>query len=158
MLGKRRSPNLGCKAAEGLGLLDFAIESLETHAAKLPIVAKDLLLGSARAAQRVTQIINESKRVMSPAVQQELLSQHLRHMMLFERAGGALLPKHHLMIHCIQRISMFGNPRYYHTFRDESLNCVIAKSARSCHRRNFAANVHLKWDILQDLKIPYGAG
>ena len=53
-------------------------------------------------------------------------------------------PKFHLMFHCIQRAVSQGNPRFSSTYRDESLNGVIARIARSCHRRTWQAMVHHK--------------
>ena len=157
MLGKKANPTFKAKAAEALSLLPFLVELLEAHSAKVPLLCCQLLLASAKAAVRFNEILNSNGRVMPRAAQQELLDTYLRHMVFFERAGGRIVPKHHLLIHAIQRVDRLGNPRFYHTFRDESLNSVIAKIAASCHRNNFSEAVFRKWNILNELGVAYGA-
>jgi len=44
-----------------------------------------------------------------------------------------------------QRSRHQGNPRFYATFLDESLNGNIAKIARSCHRRTWLKRVFVKF-------------
>ena len=66
------------------------------------------------------------------------------------------MPKHHWMVHCVQQPPTFGNPRFHHTYRDESLNGVIAKIAKTSARSTFAVTVHRKFGILQQLGLNDG--
>ena len=142
---KESNPCLKAKASESRHLLDFAVSLLEEHVDKLDAVQGPFLLASGRAAQQVNAVIRECPRVMAVADQQRLLNAYLRHCSLYCRAGGVLAPKHHLMIHYIQRISYLGNPRFYSCYQDESLNGVVVKIARSCHRLTFMHSVHNKY-------------
>jgi hypothetical protein len=51
----------------------------------------------------------------------------------------------------MHKSDILGAPKLYATFRDESLNGVVAKVARSCHRNNFSRMVHVKFRRLQAL-------
>jgi hypothetical protein len=145
MLGKEVNPAVKAKASESRHLLDFCVKLVEVHQHHLEADVGRFLLISGKAAQHVNQIIRESPRVMTVADQQRLLDAYLRHCTTFFRAGGLAVPKHHLMIHCIQRISYLGNPRFYSCYHDESLNGVVVKIARSCHRMTFMRSVHNKF-------------
>jgi hypothetical protein len=145
MLGKEWNPCVKAKASESRHLLDFCVKLVETHRAALDADSGRFLLASGQAAMEVNQIMRENGRLMSVEVQQRLLTVFLRHCALFIRGGGNLVPKHHLMIHCIQRISYMGNPRFYSCYHDESLNGVVVKIAKSCHKMTFMHTVHNKF-------------
>ena len=145
MLGKEANPLLKAKASENRHLLDFCVSCLEVHQAVLEPVVCKYLLASGRAAVRVNEIIKEAPQVMAVVDQQRLLDVYLQHCAMFVRAGGWLVAKHHLFIHCIQRIWYLGNPRFYTCYHDESLNGVVVKIARSCHRLTFMTTVHDKF-------------
>ena len=153
MLGKRSSPVLAAKASESRHALDFAVVLLERHAASLDPLVQKCLLASGKAAQEVNEIIRTSPRIMSEAQQQALLHAYIRHTAMYVRGGGHLVPKHHLMIHCIQRIKHLGNPRFYHTYRDESLNGIVVRIAKTAHRLTFMHTVHRKFRMLSLLGI-----
>jgi hypothetical protein len=145
MLGKEWNPCLNAKASESRHLLDFAVAMVAKHQASLDAKIGRFLLLSGEAAQQVNAIIRTSPRVMPVDDQLLLLNAYLKHCAMFVRAGGWLVPKHHMMIHCIQRISILGNPRFYSCYHDESFNGVVVKLARSCHRMTFMHSVHNKF-------------
>ena len=158
MLGKPGAPLLSAKAAETVGLLDFVVEQLTEHSAKIENMkpaAKlegDLLLRAGRVAQHIEKLLNEMPPVMSAELQQELLDHFVRFGSLVHRAGMALKPKYHLLLHMCRRTSRSGNPRFSgSTYRDESLNGVVAAIARSCHRWTFGIRVHQKLWVLDTL-------
>ena len=153
MLGKESNPNIKTKANETLHLLEFAVSLLESHADALEPVTQKFLLASGRAAVKVNEIIRTSPRLMSPETQQRLLDEYVRHCAMYVRAGGTLVPKHHIMLHCIQRCGELGNPRFYSCYRDESLNGVLVKIARSAHRLCFMKTVHSKFKVLGKLGL-----
>ena len=148
MLGKESNPVLRAKANETKNLVEFVVALLENHAANLDETVHKYLLASARAAHQVNEIIRTSPRLMTRDQQQELLNAFIRHCSMYERAGGHLVAKHHLMLHCIQRIGVLGNPKYYSCYRDESLNGVLIKISRRAHRMTFMDTVHIKFMIL----------
>ena len=152
MLGKRHAPELKTKAAETLGLLPFAVELLERFEASLGTMEARFLLASGRAALEVNNIIRDGQRVLSASSQEALMQAYLRHVCMFKRGGGALTPKHHLMFHLVQKTFERGNPKYYHCYRDESLNDIVGKIASTAHRLTFAETVHRKFNVLQALQ------
>jgi len=145
MLGKESNPNLRAKASETRHLLEFAVGLLEQHQGALDPIMARFMLASGRAAMEVNTIIRESDRLMDAGTQQRLLDAYIRHLEMYMRSGGNFVPKHHLFIHCIQRISYLDNPRFYACYHDESLNGVVVKIARSCHRLTFMHSVHEKF-------------
>ena len=151
---------LKAKAAETHGLLGFSVSMLESLMPKFveadPDIAfeAELLSAAGKATQQVDAIMSSNGRQLPRKCQQNLLDMYLKHLSLFERCGGHLIPKHHLMIHAIQRASALGNPRCYTTYKDENLNGAIAKIAKTTHRATFCESVHRKVSIVQQLGLP----
>ena len=144
-----------CKAAEAKGLLDFCVwllgDLMPLFQAKGGHWYQQALLLKACGdnAVQFEAILDAHGRHIPRAAQEQLWASYMRHLVLYMRAGGAPKPKHHLMLHLIKRIWHRGNPRHYGTYRDESLNGVIAQIGRSCHRTAFGLAVHAKFSILQ---------
>eukprot|EP00973_Karenia_brevis_P079209 10990891-Karenia_brevis.AAC.1 len=144
MLGDESDPCLACKGAEAHGLLGFGIFLLEKfmnkfrgRSAMIHFEAQ-LLLESGKAAQKLDDMFEALPPDVSLENAQKMLGLFLRHVTLFQRAGGFLVPKHHLMIHAVQKISRLGNPRFTSCYHDESLNGVLAKISRSTHKWTWA--------------------
>ena len=57
-----------------------------------------------------------------------------RRISLSQRAGIKLKPKHHLLLHMVHRTAIHGNPAYYATFEDESINRTLKKIGQAAHR------------------------
>ena len=150
MIGKRHRPILQAKAAETHGLLNCAVDLLRRHAETVGAIAEEaalermLLLEAGLAAQRFNNMMSAAGRVLSAAELDSMLLNYNHFAILFDRAGGHITPKFHLMFHGLQRTATHGNLRFYTTYRDESLNGVIARIARSCHRRSWHKMVHYK--------------
>ena len=101
---------------------------------------------------RVDELLrNTGTYVVTFDAQQELLDSYLHHVTLFSRCGGRLRPKHHMMFHLIEQCDKIGAPEVRATYRDESLNGVIARIAQSCHRNHFGEVAHAKFAQLQAL-------
>jgi hypothetical protein len=95
--------------------------------------------------------LKSTPRTVPVDTQQKLLIEYKRFNVLFDRAGGILHAKNHLMLHLFQEIRYFGNARFYHTYQDESFNGILAKIARSCHRLNWAEVVFNKLHTISQL-------
>lgn len=145
MLGKEWAPLLIAKTSESRHLLDFCVKMVERHQAFLDPDKARLLLMSGRAAMEVNRIMHDSPQIMPEADQERLLNVYIRHCAMYLRAGGVFVPKHHFMIHCIQRFQYLGNPRFYHCYHDESLNGVVVKIVKPCRRMQFMHIVHEKF-------------
>ena len=151
MLRTTDSPSLHAKAAESHGLALFIRHLLAVH---LPSFQQKLpadkarkgkyLLEAAKAAEQLDKPFSEKNRTFSRQQVQMALGAYSRFLAFFEKAGGSGTPKCHFMFHLIQRSLSKGNPSKYSTYRDESFNGLIAKIARSCHRRTWANVIHWK--------------
>ena len=148
---------LNAKASEAVWLLGFVVQELGKTRFRWPELPKDrqleaeFLLASGQAGLGFEKLLHDAPRVLPWETRRDLFTLFMRHTHLFHRAGGLLKPKHHLMVHMIQRCGVAGNPLTYHTYRDESLNGTIAKIARSCHRWTFGEKNHRKFAVLQEL-------
>ena len=150
MLGNQETYNLNAKAGESHGLLRFVHWLLTKHLEELEALSDDcgrrasLLLASATAALDMETVLGITSRPLTRPNCQSLLNSFIRFMALYRRAGGVLKPKFHLLVHLIQRSLEKGNARLYLTYRDESFNAVVAKIARSAHRRTWFNVIHFK--------------
>jgi hypothetical protein len=128
MLGSLQHPVLHAKAKETHCLLGFAASLLTRHRDFLRGQSDenrtrcDMLLQSGQHALKFDDVLKQNDRNLNVSVRSALMRSYLSHVYFFQRAGGECRPKHHAMVHCIQRAGRLGNPRHYHTYRDESLN------------------------------------
>lgn len=151
MIGTRDNPHFSAKGSETKNVLPWVLSvfdeyndrfsSLENQDLRL---ALDFAKEAGIAALEFENILRSQPRHMSPASTADLLSKYMRFASLYERAGGNLVQKHHLMIHCIRDTSLFGNPKYYTTYRSESFNGVLARIARNCYSSTFYADIHIR--------------
>lgn len=159
MLGSADSLQLSAKAAESHGLLRFVLWMLHKYksdfASQPPDLARKLALLTAagEAAVAMDEVLQQENRQFKRLDCQTLLQQYLRFLSLYLKAGGVWRPKCHLLVHMVQRALDRGNPRLYSTYRDETLNGVIAKIARSAHRRTWSNVIHFKCNILHEKNL-----
>ena len=110
-----------------------------------------LLLAASKEALLFNNLLKHNNRAVPRDTQKLMLLHYQRFFTLFDRAGGNIVPKFHLMHHSICQIEEYGNPRYFATYVDESFNGVIANIARSCHRRTWADSIFKKLSAIQQL-------
>lgn len=160
MLGPKDNPTLHAKAAETHGLLGFIVWILQKNLDRVKALKEShseigqFLLAAGQNAMQFDKAISKSERKLSNDDLMNMFTGYKAFIVLFERAGGNLTPKCHLMFHCIFKAAKQGNPRYYSTYRDESLNGTIAAIARSCHRRAWAEHILWKISIAVTLELP----
>ena len=153
MLGNQETYGLQAKAAESHGLLKFVLWLLEKYSDEFEKLPEETSrpLAILKAA---TQAANSMDDILLSRMQCPHLMQHyLRFLTLYLKAGGVWRPKCHLPLHLIQRAMVQGDPRLYSTYRDESLNGVIAKIARSAHRSTWGNVIHFKCCILNQRSL-----
>lgn len=154
MLGTSERPQLHAKAAESHGLLKFVAFFLERHLDEFRCLdaagfrKTKFLKEAADAAMLFDEVFQMPERTLQRCQLQKAFNAYTRFLSFYQKAGGPLIPKCHFLIHLIQRALFKGNPRMYSTYRDESFNGMIAKIARSCHRRTWANAVHWKCHAL----------
>ena len=135
MLGTEESPSFKAKGAEVHGLLVFIVEILETHQPQLSTCSQEIrykaaaLLQAGKAAIRFDKLLSKSTMRMSEEETGNLMAEYLHFAILYERAGGDLVHKFHLMCHAIHFTRKHGNLRLHSTYRSESFNGVLARIA-----------------------------
>jgi hypothetical protein len=156
MLGPRESQLLNAKAKETEGLLGFAVQMLERHRAALAATdaaTHGLLLAAGQAAQDFQGACAGPTTMPKEATQERMWRSTRRFVHMFHLAGGNTVPKAHVLLeHLVQRVPYLRRPRACTTYADESLNGVIARIARSCHRRHFGRAIHCKYKVLAELE------
>ena len=138
MLGSERDKQFKCKAAERFlfgGGAVFWVSALRRHAAKLGADA-DVLIEAGEKLVGYMDIVRASETSMSDAAIRRMMDAYKRHMVLMSRFD-CFTPKHHLMMHLTFRARVFGNPRCYATWEDESFNKRLKALVQGCHQSNF---------------------
>ena len=77
-------------------------------------------------------ILESEHRRLPVAVQNDMVDQCVRHLVLYQQCGGSMIPKHHQFVHLTRQIIVHGNPKYPTTYEDESLNGVLKNWAVFC--------------------------
>lgn len=154
MIGPADSPCFSGKGSETHSLLPWVVETFENNVTKFKglktdlVVEAQLLHAASKAAVRFDDVLKTNTRRLSEATIEQLMTHYLQFASLVERAGGNMVQKHHLMVHCVQNCRVQGNPRMYTTYRSESFNGVLARIARACHRKNWYRTIHHNVSIL----------
>jgi hypothetical protein len=154
MIGPEDNPVLTAKGNETSTLIKFTRELLESNIDKLKACREDIggasvyLLEASRAALEFDNMLRSKTRRLDEDFVKDLMIQYLHMSSMYQRAGGHLIYKHHLMTHAIQKSHYMGNPRFYTTYRSESFNGVLARMARSVHSITFYKNIHYKASLL----------
>ena len=110
-----------------------------------------LLIAATREALSFNNLLKNNSRTIPKDTQEKMLMHYSRFFTLFDRAGGNIVPKFHVLYHSLQQIGTYGNPRYFATYVDESFNGVIAAIARSCHRLTWSDSIFRKIHVIQQI-------
>ena len=141
-------------------MLDFVVAQLQHHHAALRAAQSgtatarcDFLLAAGQAAQEFRRACANPATLPDEATQRAMWGALRRFFHMNHLAGGNTVPKSHVMLeHLVQRVPHLGHPSAYTTYADESTNGIIARIARSCHRRQFGRAVHNKYRVLCELE------
>ena len=136
MLGKRSKPKLKLKAAETWGFLLWVQHALATIGDRLGEFA-DACRGATDSLVEWMHVLKANGRTLSEGAHERLCNCTIRHLACLRRLGIRLIPKHHMWVHVTVSSRQQGNPRFYWTFLDESLNGKLKKVLRRCHQAAF---------------------
>ena len=131
------------KGAQTYALLLFCVDMQTKFRAGLGANAAATLEAGQRLV-RLMELMKASGPSLGAAVASEMLDCMKRHMVLLKEVGGRCIPKHHLMLHLVQRALWLGNPLAYDCFRDEAGNKLLKASLRNVHQLRFEAEGLLK--------------
>lgn len=144
------------KGAETHGLVEFVVEVFDTHETEFKKIADPefqfevtCLQKAGHSACAFDKILEDADYNRMSEHEVEALFYHfMQFSMLYERGGGDLVPKYHLMIHAIQQARYFGNLRHHTTYKSESFNGVLARIAEKLHRANFYEDLFWRCKLL----------
>lgn len=132
MLSPKASTPL--KGAATKGMIFFVRDMLRRYA------VNEHLSAAAEYLVQWVELIDASSRQPDRAAREACWHLWMSHVEAAAESGlMRLYPKHHQMIHLIGRMAIFGNPREYMNFLDESLNKGLARVA---HQASFSSVWH----------------
>lgn len=134
MLGKNNARMLSTKAAETKYLVPFCLEVLARHAARIPVLLVRQYTAIGECMQGLNREMSSQGFVMEPSSIQAMYDFLLRLYVNWEAAELPCKPKLHQLMHMVDRAAFQGNPAFYATWADETLNKVLAALGRQAHR------------------------
>jgi hypothetical protein len=150
MLGLSDRGAWSCKAAETRHLLPFFVYLAEKFSSRLrDSVNITALIRAGAALVEYTDVLARESRKVSSSAYTRLCTLCRQHNCDAVEAGIAMKPKHHLFVHLTDSIQAKGNPRYYSTYMDESMNKLAATIAASAHRHAFERRTFAKFAMAQ---------
>ena len=139
MLGTKDDPKCKTKGAETFGIMLFLLSTLEKYSQHLTPEGRNLQVAG-EALARMLEIFKGCDRCVSATDQEQcfrLYKQHVEAMRVFE----TFVPKHHIIVHMLDKMSYQGNPVFYATWLDESLNKVLKAACRFTSQSSFELSV-----------------
>ena len=97
---------------------------------------------------RHATIIRNSPMRMNRADSLQLLETFHVYVRNWRAAGARFLPKHHLWAHLVLLTQANGNPRFYNTFLDETLNGVVGHVARASHQLTWERSIFKRLQLM----------
>eukprot|EP00959_Pyramimonas_sp_CCMP1952_P213237 4461734-Pyramimonas_sp.AAC.1 len=150
MIGTKAAPSLSLKAQESKWFTYFMVDTLDKYNDKIPDGNhKEILLAAGRALVTFSDALDSEPRHIPVNTCKKLQDLADLHVGLCEQAGVNMYPKHHMFRHLAAQIRRKGNPRYYNTYWDESVNGVVADLANTTHRARFERMTFRKYGYLK---------
>jgi hypothetical protein len=148
--GKPGTATLHAKAVETKCLLPFVNLLLSEFRSKLSEPQAGYLVGAGVALQQYIDLCAASPRVVPEAAVQKMFDAVKKHIILAERAGVPMKPKHHLLLHLVARTRRHGNPNFYATFADEGINRIVKKIGEAAHRSVWEVRCLVHFRLLEE--------
>jgi hypothetical protein len=134
MPGKTYARNLATKGAETKCLVPFCLELIDKYRNALTPAVAAAYKGIGESIMGLLAVMQSEDFVMRPASIQSMYDHLNRLYRLWLSSGLACKPKLHLLMHMCDRAHFQGNPAYYATWADESLNRLLASLGMQAHR------------------------
>ena len=152
--GKPSSQTLHTKAAETKGLVGFALELLKRMQGRFAGSETNIafLIGAGEALQEYFDLLGDAPRQVPPRMLQRMFDSMKKHLILSNRAGVPMKPKHHLVLHMVARTGKYGNPSFYATFTDEGINKLLKKVGQAAHRTVWEVRVLLHFGKVEETR------
>ena len=138
MIGLLNDKKCKTKGAETYGLLLFLVEELERYGG---VASQPALLGAGRAIVGLLTLWATSEWKMTA----EQAQSSMDYFNTFKRFAADIedfeIPKSHLFMHLVRDTLFMGNPRWWSTWKDESLNKTLKRCCRDISQATFDATV-----------------
>ena len=158
MLGSATKPKLNTKAAETKTLVGFCLAELKKFRDTIPRGPGSCLIGIGEAMTEMIDLFDSCPRVLAPANVQRLYDLIKRIFNCWAGAQLGMVPKMHMMLHLVERCRTHGNPAYYSTFLDESLNRTLRDIARAAHATTWAARIFERFSVTEQVRAKRSRG
>ena len=142
MIGTASERKLGTKGAETWGVLLFLIDVFSSSLQRLGEEAR-AWLEAARCLEAMCTVMNNSGVNFSVPVHSEIFSHWIRFLHLTSAWTDLHIPKRHAVSHMVFSALFYGNPRFYATWTDESLNKLLQAACRQLSQATFEDTVLL---------------
>lgn len=151
MLGESpTTQKLKTKAAETWGLLLFLIDFFTANVARLEDGSQQML-DAARALARMCECFERSTWVMDAPTMQEAMDAWKEHCARTSHLPELFTPKRHVIVHMLQGMAWYGNPRFYANWVDEGLNKTLKMACRLISQVTFEAGLLLRMPAIMHL-------
>jgi len=139
MVGKESAPKCKTKGAETYGVMLFLLSVLEQHSPHLTQCGRQLIIAGKALSNMLDALANCGLCVLADVQVRwfEFYNQHLDAI----RSFATFVPKHHIVVHMLDKMSYQGNPVYYATWLDESLNKTLKAICRFTSQATFEISV-----------------
>ena len=87
-----------------------------------------------------------------PVILKDCFALFTRHMALMEE-DEQYVPKHHVVLHMLRNSELLGNPTFYSTWLDETLNKTLKAACRETSQATFEASVLYRMRGLMDARV-----
>ena len=134
MMGKNTARNLSTKAAETKCLVPLYMEILAKYSANHPADLYWHYRGIGESIQGLDATMKDEGFIMVPAAVQAMFDHTTCMLRLWVSSGLDAKPKLRLLMHMCDRCVSQGNPAYYATGADETLNKILVSLGRAAHR------------------------
>jgi hypothetical protein len=148
--GKPTAQILGTKAAETKGLVPYVLSLVREFGWRIPGNESQYLIGAGEALVSYFRLLDQSGVVVEPSSLQAMYDAIKRHVTMSTKAGISLKPKHHQVVHLVDRTEKHGSPSSYATFEDESINRVLKKVGEAAHRSVWEIRVLVQFAQVED--------
>ena len=136
------------KAAETWGLMLFLLDTLENNLGRLPLSA-GRYARAGRHLEQMTRVFHAAGTRLTIMQIQAAWDHYKQYMALTDDIDDPddmdqRLPKRHLVLHMLERLHDFGNPRFYANWMDETLNKTLKATCRAVSQITFEPALYVR--------------
>jgi hypothetical protein len=151
LFGEVRDKTLRTKAAQTWTFLLYLLHAMTKHRARLgPAGTKHL--EAARVLVAMVRLFQQAPPLLTQSDINAAWDLWKRHLALTEDQPDMEIPKRHVIIHLLEKLPWFGNPRLYANWVDETLNKNLKTACRTISQQTFEQSLLIRMpEVLHDL-------